>query len=60
MQVVNLGQAKSSQSRLAKAIERRQEREIIIASNTHPAAKLVPIDTVPVGARIVAAALFSK
>ncbi|KJK21395.1 prevent-host-death protein [Burkholderiaceae bacterium 16] len=52
MQAVNMGQAKSSLSRLVKAIEQGQEREIIIARNGHPAAKLVPIDAVPVGQRI--------
>lgn len=52
MQTVNMLQAKSSLSRLVEAIEQRQEREIVIARNGCPAAKLVPIDTVPVGQRI--------
>jgi antitoxin (DNA-binding transcriptional repressor) of toxin-antitoxin stability system len=45
-------QAKSSLSRLVEAIEQGQEREIVIARNGRPAAKLVPMDTVPAGQRI--------
>lgn len=52
MSSVNMLQAKSSLSRLVEAIEQGQEREIVIARNGRPAAKLVPIDTVPVGKRI--------
>ena len=52
MQSVNMLQAKSSLSRLVEAIEQGQEREIVIARNGRPAAKLVPMDTVPVGKRI--------
>lgn len=52
MPSVNMLQAKSSLSRLVEAIEQGQEREIVIARNGRPAAKLVPIDTVPVGKRI--------
>lgn len=52
MQTVNMLQAKSSLSRLVKTIEQGQEREIIIARNGRPAAKLVPMDAVPVGHRI--------
>lgn len=52
MQAVNMLQAKSSLSRLVEAIERGQEREIVIARNGRPAAKLVPMDTVPSGKRI--------
>ncbi len=52
MQTVNMLQAKSSLSRLVEAIEQGQEREIVIARNGRPAAKLVPIDTVPSGKRI--------
>ena len=52
MQAVNMLQAKSSLSRLVEAIEQRQEREIIIARNGRPAAKLVPIDTLPFEQRI--------
>lgn len=52
MQAINMLQAKSSLSRLVEAIEQGQEREIVIARNGRPAAKLVPMDTVPGGGRI--------
>ena len=52
MQAVNMLQAKSSLSRLVEAIEQGQEREIIIARNGQPAAKLVPMDSVPAGQRL--------
>ena len=59
MQTVNMLQAKSSLSRLVEAIEQGQEREIVIARNGRPAAKLVPIDIAPSGKRIgVAKGLF--
>jgi antitoxin (DNA-binding transcriptional repressor) of toxin-antitoxin stability system len=45
-------QAKSSLSRLVESIEQGQEREIVIARNGRPAAKLVPMDSIPVGKRI--------
>jgi antitoxin (DNA-binding transcriptional repressor) of toxin-antitoxin stability system len=52
MQAVNMLQAKSSLSRLVEAIEQGEEREIVIARNGRPAAKLVPLDTGPTGKRI--------
>jgi len=52
MQPVNMLQAKSSLSRLVEAIEQGQAREIVIARNGRPAAKLVPMETVPTGQRI--------
>jgi antitoxin (DNA-binding transcriptional repressor) of toxin-antitoxin stability system len=52
MASVNMLQAKSSLSRLVEAIEQGQEREIIIARNGRPAAKLVPMDTMPAGKRV--------
>lgn len=52
MRSVNILQARSSLSRLVKAIEEGQEREIVIARNGHPVAKLVPIETLPAGKRI--------
>ncbi|QQD73666.1 type II toxin-antitoxin system Phd/YefM family antitoxin [Acidithiobacillus ferrivorans] len=59
MQPVNMLQAKSTLSRLVEAIEQGQEREIIIARNGRPAAKLVPVDKVPQINRIgVAKGLF--
>lgn len=59
MQAVNMLQAKSSLSRLVESIEQGREREIVIARNGRPAAKLVPIDTAPAGKRLgVAKGLF--
>ncbi len=52
MPSVNMLQAKSSLSRLVESIEQGREREIVIARNGRPAAKLVPIDTAPAGKRI--------
>ncbi|MDR0770276.1 MAG: type II toxin-antitoxin system Phd/YefM family antitoxin [Burkholderiales bacterium] len=52
MKAVNMLQAKSSLSRLVEAIEQGEVREIVIARNGHPAAKLVPVDAVPAGRRI--------
>jgi antitoxin (DNA-binding transcriptional repressor) of toxin-antitoxin stability system len=52
MQTVNMLQAKSSLSRLVEAIEQGEEREIIIARNGRPAAKLVPMETSAPGQRI--------
>jgi antitoxin (DNA-binding transcriptional repressor) of toxin-antitoxin stability system len=52
MQPVNMLQAKSSLSRLVEAIEQGREREIVIARNGRPAARLVPIDASPAGRRI--------
>lgn len=52
MRSVNMLEAKSSLFRLVEAIEQGREREIIIARNGRPVAKLVPIDTVPAGKRI--------
>ena len=44
MQAVNMLQAKSSLSRLVEDIEQGRAREIIIARNGRPAARLVPLD----------------
>lgn len=52
MHTVNMLQAKSNLSRLVEAIEQGDEREIIIARNGRPAAKLVPIETSMQGQRI--------
>lgn len=52
MTAVNMLQAKSSLSRLVEAIEQGREREIVIARNGRPAARLVPIDMAPKGKRI--------
>lgn len=59
MITVNILQAKSSLSRLVEAIEQGHEREILIARNERPAAKLVPVETVPESKRIgIAKGLF--
>ncbi len=52
MTSVNMLQAKSSLSRLVEEIEQGKEREIIIARNGRPAAKLVPLDEPIRGQRI--------
>ena len=52
MKPINMLQAKSSLSRLVEAIESGKEREIVIARNGRPAAKLVAIESEPVVARI--------
>jgi antitoxin (DNA-binding transcriptional repressor) of toxin-antitoxin stability system len=52
MQAVNMLQAKSSLSRLVEAIEQGREREIVIARNGRPAARLVPLDAAPTARRI--------
>lgn len=52
MHAVNMLQAKSSLSRLVEAIEQGNEREIVIARNGRPAAKLVPMETSAPGQRI--------
>jgi prevent-host-death family protein len=59
MPSVNMLEAKTNLSRLVEAIEQGKEREIIIARNGHPAAKLVPISAGAVERRIgVAKGLF--
>jgi antitoxin (DNA-binding transcriptional repressor) of toxin-antitoxin stability system len=45
-------EAKSNLSRLVESLELGTEREIIIARNGRPAAKLVPIDTAAVAQRL--------
>ncbi|MDH4449302.1 MAG: type II toxin-antitoxin system Phd/YefM family antitoxin [Rhodoferax sp.] len=52
MQAVNMLEAKSSLSRLVESIEQGYEREIIIARNGRPAAKLVPVEPAPLALRI--------
>jgi prevent-host-death family protein len=59
MQAINMLQAKTNLSRLVEAIEQGEEREIVIARNGHPVAKLVPVSVVPSERRIgVAKGLF--
>lgn len=45
-------EAKSSLSRLVDDIEQGRVREILLARNGRPAAKLVPVEAVPLGRRI--------
>ncbi|MEY4414356.1 MAG: hypothetical protein RIQ53_1649 [Pseudomonadota bacterium] len=52
MPSVNMLEAKSSLSRLVESIEQGHEREIVIARNGRPAAKLVPVDLQPPGKRL--------
>lgn len=52
MYTVNMLEAKSSLSKLVDAIERGAEREIIIARNGRPAARLVPIEGPGAGQRL--------
>lgn len=52
MSVVNMLEAKSNLSRLVEAVESGAEREIVIARNGRPAAKLVPIGVGTRGKRI--------
>lgn len=52
MPTVNMLEAKSTLSRLVEAIEQGREREIVIARNGRPAARLVPINSAPAAARI--------
>ena len=60
MQIVNMLESKSTLSRLVDSIEQGQVREIMIARNGRPAAKLVPIDSVGPEKRIgIAKGLFT-
>jgi prevent-host-death family protein len=52
MSRVNMLEAKTHLSRLVDAVESGAEKEIIIARNGKPAAKLVPIDSKPAGQRL--------
>jgi len=52
MHIVNMLEAKSNLSRLVEAIEQGTEREIVIARNGRPAARLVAIDSAPASRRI--------
>ena len=52
MPTINMLEAKTSLSRLVESIEQGDEREIILARNGRPAARLVALDTRPAGIRI--------
>jgi len=47
MTVVNMHDAKSRLSKLVAAVRSGQEREVVIAVNGTPAARLVPIEAKP-------------
>lgn len=47
MGMVNMLEAKTTLSKLVEAVESGAEKEIIIARNGKPAAKLVPLDVAP-------------
>jgi prevent-host-death family protein len=49
MSIVNMLEAKTRLSRLVEAVESGAEKEIIIARNGKPAAKLVPLADKPRG-----------
>lgn len=52
MPIVNMLEAKSNLSRLVEAVESGAETEVLIARNGRPAARLVAIQSSPVGKRI--------
>jgi len=52
MPIVNMLEAKSNLSRLVEAVESGAEKEIIIARNGRPAARLVPVQQPAAGKRI--------
>lgn len=52
MNAINMLEAKTNLSRLVDAIERGAEREIVIARNGRPVARLVPVAEGPIEQRI--------
>jgi prevent-host-death family protein len=52
MSLINMLEAKSSLSRLVELVESGQRREIVIARNGRPAARLVPLGDAPAGKRL--------
>ena len=52
MTAVNMLEAKTHLSRLVEAIEQGREREIIIARNGRPVARLAPLEESPAQLRI--------
>ena len=52
MSTVNMLEAKTNLSRLVEGVELGEEREVIIARNGRPVAKLVRIDEPATGTRI--------
>ncbi|MCP5431692.1 MAG: type II toxin-antitoxin system prevent-host-death family antitoxin [Alphaproteobacteria bacterium] len=52
MSTVNMLEAKTHLSRLVEAVETGAEKEIVIARNGRPVARLVPVAKAPAGQRI--------
>lgn len=52
MTTVNMLSAKSNLSKLVQAVESGQAAEIVIARNGIPAARLVPVESAPIGRRL--------
>lgn len=52
MQSVNIFEAKTNLSKLLESIESGREREVVIARNGKPVARLVPVNAMPVDKRI--------
>jgi prevent-host-death family protein len=52
MLTYNVLEAKTNLSRLIEAVESGREREIVIARNGKPAAKLVALGATPIGQRL--------
>lgn len=52
MTTINMLEAKTNLSRLVESIELGREREIVIARNGRPAARLVPLSSAPAASRI--------
>ncbi len=52
MATYNVLEAKTNLSRLIEAVESGREREIIIARNGKPVARLMPLHAKPVGKRL--------
>jgi prevent-host-death family protein len=52
MGIVNMFEAKSSLSRLVEAVESGREREVIIARNGRPVARLVRYEEAPSAQRV--------
>ncbi len=52
MPTVNIFEAKSTLSRLVEAVETGAEREVVIARNGRPVARLTPLSKASLGQRI--------
>jgi len=52
VEFINMLDAKSNLSRLVQAVESGETPEVVIARNGIPAARLVPVQQLPIGRRI--------